>query len=1664
MIRQTIFYLACLFVLLTGSQAYGQIAFVKTIGTTSTTTTGTTTTLTVPASGVAAGNSVILFLSINPSAGTISCSDSKGNSYTSNRNATNGSGTTGVRTVVLSAHNIIALTSGNTITCTHRSVTARALSASEFSGLATTATVDKVASATGNNTTPSSGATATTAQASELLIGGIGVEGPTTETFTAGANYTAVGRAGTSGGTAANNITINPEYRIVSATGAYSANGTLSATRRWAAAIVTYKAAPPPLPTKLVVVSVNGGSSPTAGMGFPVLVQSQTVAGTPANVVSATGVSLSLKTGTGTLGGTLSGTIAAGTNQVTITGVTYTKAETGVVITATRTSGDTLTAGDSTAFTVNPGTATKLAFSIQLGNSTAGGSIAGPPTVVVQDSLGNTVTSSTASITVAIGTNPGGGTLSGTTAKNASGGVASFSDLSIDKSGAGYTLTASATGLTGPTSSAFNITAAAASKLVFTTQPTSATAGSVIGAPPTVTIQDNFGNTVTSSTASITIAIGTNPGGGTLSGTTTKSALSGVATFTDLSINKATTGYTLTASSTGLTGATSSAFNINAGAAAALVFSTQPGNAAAGSAISGPPTITVQDSFGNPVTSSTASITVAIGTNPGGGTLSGTLSKNAAAGVASFTDLSIDKTGAGYTLTAAATGLTGATSASLNISAGAAAKLAFTTQPGNAAAGTNIPGPPTVTVQDNFGNTILSSTISITVAIGTNPGGGTLSGTTTKNTVSGAASFTDLGIDKAANGYTLTASATGLTGAATATFNISSGAAAQVVFTTQPGNATAGNAIPGPTTVTVQDSFGNTVTSSTASITVAIGNNPGGGTLSGTTTKNAITGVASFSDISLNKSGTGYTLTASAASLTGATSNAFSVSSGADANLVLLSVNGGSNPSAGNGFPVVVQSQDANGNPANVNVVTAVTLSLKTGTGTLGGTLTGTIVAGGNQVTINGATYSKAEGGVVLTATATSGDTLAAGDSAPFAVDPGAAAALAFTTQPGSVTAGSIVTGPPTVAVKDSFGNTVTSSTASIIISVGNNPGGSTLSGTTSKNASSGTASFSDLSLDKAGTAYTLTASATGLTSATSSAFDISAGAAAKLAFVTQPGNSSAGNILTGPPTVVVQDSLGNTITSATASITVAIGSNPAGGVLSGTTTVNASAGSASFNDLSIDKIGTGYTLTAASTGLTGATSGAFNIGAGTATKLAFTTQPGSAVVGSSISGPPTVTVQDALGNTATSSNSSVTIAIGTNPSGGTLSGTTTVSATSGVATFSGLTINQAGNGYTLTVSSVGLTGATSNGFNITSGSGGGTISGVITRVTDGTAVSGAIVEAFQGTVLKGATSTNASGGYAITGLADGTYTARASSSGFVPRLRDGVTIVNSAPVTLNLSLNVGIAIHSPIAGTVINNYSALVTGEFDTSLAPEVGINVNGIPAKLDMETFSAIVAVGPQTTNLTATVTNMAGTSLASETIPVTAQASAPPLTLHPRPTEGIAPLTVSFDLTSLVPISQISLDANGDGTVDLQGSTLAGQTFIFQQPGLYYPTVHVTANNGVTYSAVSLIQVYDATSFDDLFQQKWQGFKTALRTGNTAAALLYIAQDERAEFQGVFQNLTVPLSSIDQVLTDIQFVQSRGDTVEYEMLRTDGRGQLSYIVRFVLERDGVWRIQDL
>ena len=99
-------------------------------------------------------------------------------------------------------------------------------------------------------------------------------------------------------------------------------------------------------------------------------------------------------------------------------------------------------------------------------------------------------------------------------------------------------------------------------QLAFPVQPSGAVAGQIITPAVQVTSLDPLGNTDVSFTGDVTVSVGTNPVGGFLGGTRTVGAVNGVASFGDLTVSSAGTGYTLVVSASGATNATSTAFNI----------------------------------------------------------------------------------------------------------------------------------------------------------------------------------------------------------------------------------------------------------------------------------------------------------------------------------------------------------------------------------------------------------------------------------------------------------------------------------------------------------------------------------------------------------------------------------------------------------------------------------------------------------------------------------------------------------------------------------------------------------------------------------------------------------------------------------------------------------------------------------------------------------------------------------------------------------------------------------------------------------------------------------------------------------------------------------------------------------------------------------------------
>ncbi len=305
-------------------------------------------------------------------------------------------------------------------------------------------------------------------------------------------------------------------------------------------------------------------------------------------------------------------------------------------------------------------------------------------------------------------------------------------------------------------------------------------------------------------------------------------------------------------------------FTVAAGGATKLVFTNAPLTNVAG--VTNAATITVQrqDANGNPTTLGGA-ITVNLTSSSGTAAFrnSGDTATVTSIGIAAGASSSVtvvryrDNTAGTPTITGALGGLTSATQIE-TVTPASVSKMAFTTSPGSAVAGSIFGVQPVIRTQDQFNNNStvglgINRTVTLTLTTGT----GSLQGTVTvdmgTSVGNGVAAFSDLRIDTAgAKVITATSAGTSPTLAPiTASLTVSGGGATQLAFSTTPQTLKTTTAS-GTITVERRDLFGNpttvggtiTVNLSTTSLTGAFRNTADSATI---TTIDILSGASSAS-------------------------------------------------------------------------------------------------------------------------------------------------------------------------------------------------------------------------------------------------------------------------------------------------------------------------------------------------------------------------------------------------------------------------------------------------------------------------------------------------------------------------------------------------------------------------------------------------------------------------------------------------------------------------------------------------------------------------------------------------------------------------------------------------------------------------------------------------
>lgn len=504
------------------------------------------------------------------------------------------------------------------------------------------------------------------------------------------------------------------------------------------------------------------------------------------------------------------------------------------------------------------------------------------------------------------------------------------------------------------------------------------------------------------------------------------------------------------------------------------------------------------------------------------------------------------------------------------------------------------------------------------------------------------------------------------------TVTVQEGEAVSLEIVSAPDGGGAGNTL-SSLIVQLRDAFGNVAKFSDATVEVAVDAALTPGSLGGTLSVLADSGIAIFSNLVLTQSGP-YALVVNASGLTPDTTAQFTVVAG-EPDTVFISGGDGQVGIVGGTLanPLEITVLDVYGNP----VVGFETYWNIVETGGIFSTVD-TMIAptDSNGVARMNLTFGPYPESFTVNASA-----LDAG-SVNFAISStnAAAALLEVAAEPDGAIAGDSV-GPIVVVARDSLLNAALDFSGDITAVIDSGPAGATLGGTTTVTASAGTASFADLTLDRAGS-YRLRFQSSGLADTVTGTFTVTAAEAAQIAIVEGDAQTdTVGSALATPLRVRVTDAFGNPVSgvsltwSADPAVTY-IGESPIGTDANGEMAQSIALGSAAG----------AYTVTTAIAELPDS-SVTFTLTAlaGAAESLELTAAPETAIAGDSVT--LIFEARDAYGNIATSFTGEVTIV--RSDAVADPMGTLTVSAVDGVATFTEIYFGLAGNYFLQALSEI---------------------------------------------------------------------------------------------------------------------------------------------------------------------------------------------------------------------------------------------------------------------------------------------------------------------------------------------------------------------------------------
>ena len=174
-------------------------------------------------------------------------------------------------------------------------------------------------------------------------------------------------------------------------------------------------------------------------------------------------------------------------------------------------------------------------------------------------------------------------------------------------------------------------------------------------------------------------------------------------------------------------------------------------------------------------------------------------------------------------------------------------------------------------------------------------------------------------------------------------------------------------------------------------------------------------------------------------------------------------------------------------------------------------------------------------------------------------------------------------------------------------------------------------------------------------------------------------------------------------------------------------------------------------------------------------------------------------------------------------------------------------------------------------------------------------------------------------------------------------------------------------------------------------------------------------------------------------------------------------IARFTIGYNGTGSV--TRYTLDVDGDGVVDDTGTDIAiPLEYTYTTPGVYRPRITLTDSTGKTYNQTLTVLVQDPAQVDAFFAKLWNGMNGALASGNLPAALGYLNTSAKNKYQPVFDALRPNLAQIVATYSPLARLSVSESIGEYAISRPYQGQTRVYLIYFLKDADGVWRVDEM